>query len=197
MLTQLWRNRRKPPLGTAAWFKEWAKRLWTFPLLLQFSRRSWRLKRRGADIGPGSVLSAIQIQGKLHWLRIGADSFVGRVEMQLEAPVEIGSRVCINDGVKIITASHDLRDPAWGRVARPIRILDYAWIATGAVLLPGVTIGRGSVVGACAVVSKDVPDFALAVGNPASIRENARVRDLRYCPTRFLTFQTAWREIPQ
>jgi maltose O-acetyltransferase len=197
MLTQLWKNRRKPSLGTALWFEEWAKRLWTFPSLLNFCWRGLRLRWRGAQIGSGSVLSAVRLKGKPQWLQIGQDSFIGRVEMQLEAMVEIGSRVCINDGVKIITASHEVRDPAWGQVARPIRILDYAWIATGAVLLPGVTIGRGSVVGAYAVVSKNVPDYALAVGNPVNIRENARPRELRYSPTRLLTFQAAWREIPK
>jgi maltose O-acetyltransferase len=196
MLSQLWKNRRKPAMGTAIWFKEWAKRLWTFPSLLNFCRRVLRLKWQGARIGSGSVLSALRLNGRPHLLQIGQNSFIGRVEMQLEATVEIGSMVCINDGVKIMTASHDVQDPAWGQVARPIRILDYAWIATGAVLLPGVTIGRGSVVGAHAVVSKDVPDYAIAVGNPVNIRENARARELRYSPTRFLTFQAAWREIP-
>jgi maltose O-acetyltransferase len=153
MLNQLWKNRRKPALGTAQWFKEWAKRLWTLPSLLKFCWRGLRLKWQGARIGSGSVLSAVRLNGRPGLLQIGQDSFIGRVEMQLEATVEIGSMVCINDGVRIITASHDVRDPAWGTVARPIRISDYAWIATGAVLLPGVTIGRGSVVGAHAVVT--------------------------------------------
>jgi len=114
------------------------------------------------------------------------------MDIQLQAEVDIGSHVCINDGVKLITASHDVRDADWRTLSKAVRVCDYAWIATGAVILPGVTIGRGAVVGACAVVSKDVPDYALAVGNPARVRENVRTRDLGYSPTNFLAFQAAW-----
>ncbi|MHA2249868.1 MAG: acyltransferase [Candidatus Kariarchaeaceae archaeon] len=50
-----------------------------------------------------------------------------------------------------------------------IHIKTGAWIATGAIILPGVTIGKGSIVGAGAVISQDVPDYSVAVGNPARI----------------------------
>jgi maltose O-acetyltransferase len=124
--------------------------------------------------------------------RIGMNSFIGRVEVYLHAEVEIGSNVCINDGVKLMTGSHDVREPDWKMFGRPIRIQDYAWVATGAVILPGVTIGRGAVVGAYSVVTKDVPDYAVATGNPARFRENIRCRELRYCPADLLSFQAAW-----
>jgi maltose O-acetyltransferase len=106
--------------------------------------------------------------------------------------IEIGSCVCINDGVTILTASHDIRDPKWGQISKPVVIEDFAWIATGATLLPGVRIGRGAVVAAGAVVSRDVPPYATATGNPATIREEKRTKDLRYSPVRFLAFQDAW-----
>jgi len=160
--------------------------------MLTFLGRTTELKRRGARIGQGTVLSALRLSGKPALLYIGSNSFIGRIDIQLQAEVEIGSHVCINDGVRLITASHDIRDPDWTTVAKAIRVLDYAWIATGAAVLPGVTIGRGAVVGAFAVVSKDVPDYAVAAGNPVRIRESIRSRDLRYSPTRFLAFQTAW-----
>jgi acetyltransferase-like isoleucine patch superfamily enzyme len=128
----------------------------------------------------------------LQFLRIGQNSFIGRVEIQLQSQVEIGSYVCINDGVRLITASHDVRDANWKQFARPIRIGDQAWIATGAVIMPGVTVGRGAVVGACAVVAKDVPDYAVATGNPVCIRENARCRELNYSPANFIAFRAAW-----
>ena len=50
-----------------------------------------------------------------------------------------------------------------------IRIGDDVWIGAGAIILPGVTIGEGAVVGAGAVVTKDIPPFAIVVGNPAKI----------------------------
>lgn len=172
--------------------KQWAQRVWTLRSMLSFVWRTWQLNRRGAQIGQGTVLSPIRLGGKPSLLRIGSNSFVGRVDIQLQAEVEIGSHVCINDGVRLITASHDVRDAQWKQFARAIRILDHAWIATGAVILPGVTIGQGAVVGACAVVTKDVADYAVAAGNPARVRENVRSRELHYNPTSFLAFQTAW-----
>ncbi len=51
----------------------------------------------------------------------------------------------------------------------PIIIHDEAWLGTGAIVLSGVTIGRGAIVGAGAVVTKDVPENAIAVGNPAKV----------------------------
>ena len=52
-------------------------------------------------------------------------------------------------------------------VTKPITICDNVWVATGAVVLPGVTIGEGAVVGAGAVVTKDVEPWTVEGGNPA------------------------------
>jgi acetyltransferase-like isoleucine patch superfamily enzyme len=196
MLGHLWRRRLKPPFGSRLWLKQWAKRLWTLRSMLSFALRTYQLKRRGAIIGNGSVVSPLRLGGHCRLLRIGSDSFLGRVEIQLAAEVEIGSHVCINDGVRLITASHDVRSSDWRRFAKAIRIHDHTWIATGAVVLPGVTIGKGAVVGAYAVVAKDIPDYAVAAGNPARVRENVRNPDLHYSPTSFLAFQTAWLGTP-
>jgi maltose O-acetyltransferase len=94
--------------------------------------------------------------------------------------------------VTILTASHSLQDPAWPSYSRPVSIGDRAWIATGAMLLPGVSIGRGAVVGAGAVVRSNVPDFALAVGNPAVITADARSTLLIYDTAHFATPLEAW-----
>lgn len=192
MLIYLWKHRLRPPFGSKHWAEQWAKRIWTLHSLIRFAWRIACLRWRGAAIGEGTLLSPVHAGGKLRLLRIGQHSFIGRVDIQLQSQVEIGSNVCINDGVRIITASHDVRDSNWKQFARPIRIRDHAWIATGATILPGVTIGRGAVVGACAVVAKDVPDYAIAAGNPARIRENVRCRELNYSPTNFIAFKSAW-----
>ena len=58
----------------------------------------------------------------------------------------------------------------WSKVMiGPVRILDNAWIGFNAIILKGVTIGRGAVVSAGAVVSQDVPDYAVVAGNPARV----------------------------
>lgn len=130
--------------------------------------------------------------GRSENLRIGEQTFVGRAEIHLHASVIIGKKVCINDGVRIFTASHDVRHPEWPQITKPVVIGDYAWIASGAMILPGVTIGEGAVVGAGSVVVRDVPARAVAVGNPAKIIENVRDIELRYSPESFLAIRRAW-----
>ena len=52
---------------------------------------------------------------------------------------------------------------------KPVLIKEYAWIGTGTTILPGVYISRHAIIGAGSVVTKDVPDYAVAAGNPAKI----------------------------
>ncbi|MGB2963560.1 MAG: sugar O-acetyltransferase [Anaerolineales bacterium] len=89
--------------------------------------------------------------------------------------VRIGNHVMIGPAVQIYTAAHDLqvkaRNQGW-EIAKPIVIEENVWIGGGAILLPGVKIGRNAVVGAGAVVSRNVAANTVAVGNPARmIRE--------------------------
>ena len=196
MLIHLWTNRLRPPFGSRPWMKQWAKRAWTFPDLIRFAVRAASLRWRGATLNEGVLLSPLSVNGDLSKLKIGSGTFIGRVQIQLQAIVEIGSNVCINDGVRIITASHDVANPGWKQFAKPIYIRNHAWIATGAIILPGVTIGEGAVVGAGAVVAKNVPPFAVAAGNPAYIREQRRCSTLRYSPTEFIAFRAAWLGTP-
>ena len=89
--------------------------------------------------------------------------------------VRIGDRVMIGPFVQIYTAAHPLeaepRNEGW-EVAKPIVIEDNVWVGGGAILLPGVRIGRNAVVGAGAVVSRSVPADTVVAGNPARpIRE--------------------------
>jgi maltose O-acetyltransferase len=86
-------------------------------------------------------------------------------------PVNIGSNVFFAPAVQIYTATHPL-DAEPRRVkenAEPITIGDDCWIGGGTVICPGVTIGSRCVIGAGSVVTKNIPDDALAVGNPARV----------------------------
>jgi maltose O-acetyltransferase len=86
--------------------------------------------------------------------------------------VHIGDHVMIGPNVQMYTAAHLLQAEAriqgW-EVAKPIVIEDNVWLGGGAILLPGVTIGRNAVVGAGAVVSRSVPANMVVVGNPARV----------------------------
>lgn len=89
--------------------------------------------------------------------------------------VRIGTHVMIGPAVQIYTAAHDLqaetRIQGW-EVAKPIEIEDNVWIGGGAILLPGVRIGKNSVVGAGAVVTRSVPANTVVAGNPARVIRN-------------------------
>jgi len=105
--------------------------------------------------------------------RLGDHAFLNGMCVVLDcAEVHIGDHVMLGPAVQIYTAAHDLvaerRNRGW-EVARSIVIEDNAWLGGGAVLLPGVTVGRNAVVGAGAVVTRDVPANSIVVGNPARV----------------------------
>ncbi len=88
--------------------------------------------------------------------------------------VDIGDRTQIGPGVQILTADHprDAETRAVGlEFGRPIVIGSDVWIGGAAIILPGVTVGDGALIGAGAVVTRDVPAGATVVGNPARVVE--------------------------
>jgi maltose O-acetyltransferase len=106
-------------------------------------------------------------------ITIGARSFINFGAVILDsAPVSIGDDVQIGPSVQLITPTHPL-DPTARRTrfesALPIHIGHGAWLATGVIVLPGVTIGADAVVGAGSVVTRDVPERHLCLGSPARI----------------------------
>ena len=107
-----------------------------------------------------------------------SDSSVGENSwIQAQAEVYIGKNVCIGEFAKIITGSHDLQSPTFDLKELPIRIEDNCWIATGAIVLQGVTIGEGAVVAAGAVVTKDVAPWTVVAGNPAKFIKKRELKD--------------------
>lgn len=97
-------------------------------------------------------------------------------------PIRIGDRVLIASNVQIYTSSHPVLPqerlvPDWRErrttffrtYARPIEIKNNVWIGGGCILLPGVTIGENSVIGAGSVVNRSIPSNCVAVGNPCRV----------------------------
>ena len=85
--------------------------------------------------------------------------------------VTIGDNVFFGPGVHLYTATHPL-DPIERRTvesSKPVVIGNDCWIGGNTVICPGVTIGNGCTIGAGSVVTKDIPDDSLAVGNPAVV----------------------------
>ncbi|GAK88045.1 galactoside O-acetyltransferase [Vibrio ponticus] len=113
------------------------------------------------------------------------DSFYANFNLTLvdDTTITIGNHVMFGPNVVLTTAGHPI-DPARRRkVAQfniPITIEDNVWIGANVVVLPGVTIGENSVVGAGSVVTKDIPPNAVAVGNPCRVLREISARDKEY-----------------
>jgi acetyltransferase-like isoleucine patch superfamily enzyme len=188
----LWSHRVKFPINSIAFYRSWAKRLLCMPEMIKRNRRRYFLISQGARIHSTSEIGVVKVDGHKSNLTIGAYSFFGTVTIALHDEVSIGKNVCVNDGVQLLTGSHDVSDSEWKHVKARIIIEDYVWIAVNAIILPGVHIGRGAVVGAGAVVSKDVEAGSIVVGNPAKPILKKRTKELNYNPCEFLAANRAW-----
>src|SRR6266536_4178757 len=98
----------------------------------------------------------------------------------------IGENVSISAGAWLVTGTHDMNDPLFPDRYMPITIGNYAWIGTRATILAGVTIGEGAVIMAGAVVTRDVPPYAVVGGIPARFvsqrTQQSFSYELTFCP---------------
>lgn len=119
-------------------------------------------------VGSGSsILMGTRLRG--FRIQIGSRSVVnaGVILDGRGARLTIGDYVDIAPEVRIWTLEHDPDSPHHADRAAPVTIGDYAWICSGATILPGVTLGEGCVVAAGAVVAKDVEPWTVVGGVPA------------------------------
>jgi maltose O-acetyltransferase len=112
---------------------------------------------------------------------IGAGTFFNYDCLMLDvAPVTIGAACQVASRVQFITATHPI-DPEPRRIgwesAKPIVLGDNVWLSSGVIVCPGVTIGEHTVVGAGAVVTRDLPAGVVAYGNPARVVREIGERD--------------------
>lgn len=143
----------------------------------------------GVRLGSGSIIhwhtrffepSGVKIGQHCN---IGTDAFLdGR------RGISIGDNVATGAEIMIYTLQHDMDSSTFEVSGGPVIIEDYVYIGARAIILPGIRIGRGAVVAAGAVVSRDVPAYAIVAGVPARfVRE--RRRDLNYRPDFAMPFQ--------
>ncbi|MEX0895698.1 MAG: acyltransferase, partial [Patescibacteria group bacterium] len=108
-------------------------------------------------------------------ITIGQDSIIGEkasLDGRKQLPnsqggLSIGDHVDIASDVMIWTSEHDITDPQMKAVEEKVVIEEYVFIGPRSIILPGVKIGRGAVIAAGAVVTKDVPERAIMAGVPA------------------------------
>ncbi len=144
-----------------------------------FRRVFYRLG--GMKIGPGSTIHMGARFYQPDQIKIGAGSILGeRIVLDGRARLTIGNQVDIASEVMIYNAQHNINDPYFSQVSKPVMIEDYVFIGPRVIILPGVTIGRGAIVAAGAVVTKDVPPYAEVGGVPAKIIGERRIKNLHY-----------------
>lgn len=103
-------------------------------------------------------------------LEVGKYVSVGTyVHMWCQGGIKIGDRVLIGSHTAITSVTHDYQqeDMRYNTIWKTVVIEDDVWIGTHSVILPGVTIGRGAVIGANSVVTKDVEPYSIVFGSPA------------------------------
>ena len=85
--------------------------------------------------------------------------------------IKIGENVMFGPNVQVYTATHPIcpEERKTGEYGKPITIGDNVWIGGGAIINPGVTIGEGTTIGSGSVVTKDIPPYVVAVGNPCRV----------------------------
>jgi maltose O-acetyltransferase len=112
--------------------------------------------------------------GKGDTISIGDHSGLG-IDCRISGPLTIGRNVMMGPEVMIYTSNHEMKDldqPMIEQGETPkerVKIEDDVWIGARAIILPGINIGKGAVIAAGAVVTKNVPPYAIMGGNPAKI----------------------------
>jgi len=150
--------------------------------LIQFARRIV-LRRRGVCVHNNTVVSHVEFRGRAviePYCRLSGtpkivcgDDFYLNAGCHLLGDIEFGQHVMIGPKTVIWGRDHGM---AVGLPMKhqphenaPIRVGDDVWIGANVTILKGVSIGSGAVIGAGSVVSRDVPRYAIAVGNPAKV----------------------------
>lgn len=146
---------------------------------IKFSKYRRKALRKGAYIGKDTVIIKRLAQRANANLMIGDYSSIGSYKLDLRSPIRIGNHVIISNDSEIITTSHYIDSPEWEHKYYGIEIEDYVWIASNVLILPSCRkIGYGAVIGAGAVVVKDVPPMSVMGGNPAQcIKQRKCVHD--------------------
>jgi putative colanic acid biosynthesis acetyltransferase WcaF len=109
------------------------------------------------------------------WSAIGEQAFIYNL-----GPVRINEKVTISHRAQLCAGTHDYTQADLPLLKPPIVIQDQAWICADAFVGPGVTVGEGAIVGARAVVMKDVEPWIIVAGNPARVLRKRQIKSIQY-----------------
>jgi len=132
--------------------------------------RNWLLRLMGAKLGERVIIYP-QAEVFFPWnLVIGDDSIISwDVKIYNLGPIEIGRHTMISQGVQLCAGTHDFRQPNLPLLTPPIKVGSGVWLCAGAFIGPGVSIADNAVVGARAIVVKNVENGDIVAGNPARV----------------------------
>jgi maltose O-acetyltransferase len=138
-------------------------------------RHAWYRRVMGVDIGHGAGVSMRTFmwsygprQVRRSGVSIGRNTRISQgCTIDLRSGLAIGNNVSVSPEVMILAGSHDVHAPRFNDVAGFVAIEDHVWIGARAIVLPGVTLGRGAVVAAGSVVTKNVAPMTIVAGVPA------------------------------
>ena len=140
-------------------------------------RNLW-LRLFGAKIGKGVHVYPSAKVWQPWMLEMGDYSCLANgVDCYTADRISLGKNVVVSQGAYLCAASHGITSPTFELVTKPIVLAADSWVASRAIILPGVTIGEGAVVAAGAVVTKDVEPWTVVGGNPAKFIEKRELMD--------------------
>lgn len=124
---------------------------------------------KGSSIHINVIIEGISLKRKnIRKLKVGKNTSIGRCTvLDIRGGLTIGDNVSISPNVTFITGSYNMQASDFKYEAFETIVEDYVWIGTRAIILPGVKIGKGAVIGAGSVVTKDVGEYEFVAGNPA------------------------------
>ncbi len=150
----------------------------------EYDKRQQLMKQLFAEVGKGCYIEPPLQANWGRYTHLGNNVYANfNLTLVDDTHVYIGDSVMIGPNVTIATAGHPIEPEMRRKVAQfniPVHIKANVWIGANSVVLPGVTIGENSVIGAGSVVTKDIPANVVAVGNPCRVLREINERDREF-----------------
>ena len=148
-------------------------------------KRSKLLKEMFAEIGDGCYIEPpLRANWSGHFVHFGKNIYANfNLTLVDDTHIYVGDATMFGPNVTIATAGHpilpELREQAY-QYNMPVRIGKNCWLGAGVIVMPGVTIGDNTVIGAGSIVTKDIPANVVAVGNPCRVMREIEEHDREY-----------------